>query len=532
MSQKAIREYHGKSMFSRWLSKNTDFGFDGFVPVDPKTNLDDLPSEYPWLLEDKLVAKPDQLIKRRGKAGLIKLNATWETACQWINERRNKEVQVEAVKGLLDHFLIERFTPHNQADEFYICIHTIREGDEILFYHEGGVDVGDVDAKASRFTVKIGSELTEDTVKTLIQYAPESKKPVLPHFVLALYRFFVELHYSYLEINPIVVTDDGHVVPLDMAAKIDETAKFECGSAWGKIDFPPPFGRPPRPEEAYIQDLDGKTGASLKLTILNPEGRIWTMVAGGGASVIYADTLSDLGAGHELANYGEYSGAPDENSTFCYAKTILDLMTRKADSRGKILLIGGGIANFTNVAATFKGIITAIRLYADKLREHNVKIFVRRAGPNYQEGLELMRNLSRELNLEIQVFGPEAHMTSIVSLALGSPVTIEQEAAPIESTSLLTRQSSTAPQASVTPREWTEPTDEPITTVDAPVQKPWYQLFTNKTRAIVYGMQTQAVQNMLDFDYICGRDTPSVALWYIHLKQIIIQNFIGQQKKY
>jgi ATP citrate (pro-S)-lyase len=61
-------------------------------------------------------------------------------------------------------------------------------------------------------------------------------------------------------------------------------------------------------EEAYIGELDGKTGASLKLTILNAEGRVWTMVAGGGASVIYADTLADLGAGKELANYGEYSG--------------------------------------------------------------------------------------------------------------------------------------------------------------------------------------------------------------------------------
>ena len=41
-------------------------------------------------------------------------------------------------------------------------------------------------------------------------------------------------------------------------------------------------------QEAYIADLDAKSGASLKLTILNPQGRIWTMVAGGGASVIYA----------------------------------------------------------------------------------------------------------------------------------------------------------------------------------------------------------------------------------------------------
>jgi len=33
--------------------------------------------------------------------------------------------------------------------------------------------------------------------------------------------------------------------------------------------------------------LDAKTGASLKLTILNRNGRIWTMVAGGGASVVF-----------------------------------------------------------------------------------------------------------------------------------------------------------------------------------------------------------------------------------------------------
>ena len=41
-------------------------------------------------------------------------------------------------------------------------------------------------------------------------------------------------------------------------------------------------------QEAYIADLDAKSGASMKLTILNAKGRIWTMVAGGGASVIYA----------------------------------------------------------------------------------------------------------------------------------------------------------------------------------------------------------------------------------------------------
>jgi ATP citrate (pro-S)-lyase len=75
-------------------------------------------------------------------------------------------------------------------------------------------------------------------------------------------------------------------------------------------------------EEAYIQKLDGSTGASLKLTVLNPEGRIWTMVAGGGASVVYSDAIAAHGFAHELANYGEYSGAPSEGQTYEYAKTI------------------------------------------------------------------------------------------------------------------------------------------------------------------------------------------------------------------
>lgn len=121
---------------------------------------------------------------------------------------------------------------------------------------------------------------------------------------------------------------DNQVFPLDLAAKVDQTADFEVGEKWGEMSWPSPFGRGQTPEEQFIASLDAKTGASLKLTVLNPEGRIWTMVAGGGASVVYADTISDLGYGKELSNYGEYSGDPSEGLTYEYAKTILDLMTR------------------------------------------------------------------------------------------------------------------------------------------------------------------------------------------------------------
>ena len=64
---------------------------------------------------------------------------------------------------------------------------------------------------------------------------------------------------------------------------------------------------------------------------------------------------------------------------------------------GKVLIIGGGIANFTNVAATFKGIVRALQEYQQKLMDGNVSIFVRRAGPNYQEGLRIMRELGKSV---------------------------------------------------------------------------------------------------------------------------------------
>ena len=38
-----------------------------------------------------------------------------------------------------------------QEQEYYICIYTKRDADVILFHHEGGMDVGDIDSKVSAF---------------------------------------------------------------------------------------------------------------------------------------------------------------------------------------------------------------------------------------------------------------------------------------------------------------------------------------------------------------------------------------------
>ncbi len=161
------------------------------------------------------------------------------------------------------------------------------------------------------------------------------------------------------------------------------------------------------------------------------------MVAGGGASVIYADTIVELGGVTELANYGEYSGGPNEMQTYEYAKTVINLMCRHPHKEGKVLIIGGGIANFTNVADTFKGILRALKEAKSKLKDNNTKVFVRRGGPNHLEGLRLMRELGGQIDLPIHVYGPETHMTAIVAMALGQEPVEDPQPSEVETGNFL-----------------------------------------------------------------------------------------------
>ncbi|KAG9509503.1 ATP-citrate synthase, partial [Fragariocoptes setiger] len=512
MSSKPISEATGKRIISAQRISNES----RFVSIDESTNFEQVLADNPWLSTEPLVVKPDQLIKRRGKLGLIKVKADYATCKQWILDRMGKDIKIGNTTGKLRNFIIEPFVPHEQSDEVYVCIHSHRNGDTILFYHEGGVDVGDVDAKASSLTIDV-DETIDDTfrervVKQLLSKLAPDRVDRVAKFIVDLYRIYVDLYFTYLEINPLVVTKGCDVHILDLAAKIDSTAEFLCKQQWGNFTFPPPFGRDAYPEESYIADLDAKSGASLKLTILNRNGRIWTMVAGGGASVIYADTICELGGATHLANYGEYSGAPSEQQTYEYAKTILCLMvSNEKHPDGKILLIGGGIANFTNVAATFKGIVKALREYQAQLVDHEVSIFVRRAGPNYQEGLRLMREVGATLGVPVHVFGPETHMTGIVAMALGKravpelPVSKKLEEQSSRS-SLLNSLGSLVSSGQSQPG--TPSTEQPPSLSSRTTQRPF---FHPKTRSIVWGMQTRAVQSMLDFDFVCSRKEPSVA---------------------
>lgn len=443
MAQKAIREYDAKSI----LAKHWDKYFPNFtyayetVMVQNGSELKELAKEKAWLNEKTLVAKPDMLFGKRGKNGLVLFkdqkpgDVTLEKAAAWIDEKaKDKQEVYFAFDGdtpagapsvdFLTHFVVEPFTPHEQAEEYYISATVVGDEDVLYMSAEGGMEVEEGwEEKVTEVSFKI-TESEEEIAAKIRANVPadvaEKDKAAFAEFAIGFFKAYRELNFAYLEINPFVM-QGNKIELLDMVAKLDDTAGFMMTEAWGDVEYPTAFGMEEKsPEVLAVEEADAKTGASLKLTLLKPDARIWTMVAGGGASVVYADTIADLAGIDDLANYGEYSGGPTTGETKFYAETLLDLMTRKKDPQGreKILIIGGAIANFTDVAKTFTGIIQAFEEYADKMKEVGVKIYVRRGGPNYEKGLKDIKEAADRLGLWIDVYGPETHVTDIVRMAV------------------------------------------------------------------------------------------------------------------
>ena len=443
MAQKSIREYDAKSILAKhWDRYFPDFSYAyETILVENGTALTEAAKDNKWLNEKALVAKPDMLFGKRGKNDLVLFKDTkpgdvkLAKAVSWIDEKSSSKQSVyfsfdgdtptgEPKEDMLTHFIVEPFTPHKQSQEYYISATVVGDMDMLYMSAEGGMEVEEGwDEKVTEVAFSITD--TEDEIAAKIKAnvpsdIAQKDRDDYAKFAIGFFKAYRELNFAYLEINPFVMQGDK-IELLDMVAKLDDTAGFMMVDEWGDVAYPTAFGMEAKsPEVEAIEEADAKTGASLKLTLLKPDARIWTMVAGGGASVVYADTIADMAGIDDLANYGEYSGGPTTGETKFYAETLLDLMTREKDpqGRGKVMIIGGAIANFTDVAKTFTGIIQAFEVYAEKMKEVDLKIYVRRGGPNYEKGLKDIKEAADRLGLWIDVHGPDTHLTDVVRMAL------------------------------------------------------------------------------------------------------------------
>ncbi|MBI2573073.1 ATPase [Candidatus Woesearchaeota archaeon] len=411
MARRKIREFDAKRIITQQLkhsAPNCNISWKAAL-ITPETNLNSLIKEHSWLTNTQLVIKPDQLFGKRAKYGLVLVNANWQQVLTYLEKYQNQPFKINNITDNLTHFIIEPFVPHKE--EFYLSFTSERNNDLIYFYDQGGYEIEDRWDKVTK--IEVPTQAKEINWPTQIT----QKHPTLIPFMNSLFQIYRDLDFTYLELNPFTITKNNTnnttISLLDCVANVDDYAIFKQEKMWNIPVFPREFGKKLYPQEEYIEQIDQNSGASLKLTVLNPKGKIWNILGGGGASIIYLDMISNLGKGNDIGNYGESSGNPTTNEFYEYTKTILDCMLQDS-TKGKILFIVGGIANFTDVAKTFAGAIKALEEYHQKLKEAQIHICVRRGGPNYEVGLAQIEKVAKRLGLSIEVYGPSTPMPAVI----------------------------------------------------------------------------------------------------------------------
>ncbi len=388
MARKRISEFHAKTLLSQLL--NQPYSGISVSSQNP------LPTTIHSDTTQRYVVKVDQGVKGRFKKGLVLINQPYDAI--------PKAITTLSEKGY-SHFLVEPMLTYHASEEKYLAIERTREGLRLSYSPQGGIHIESHPESVSTFIV------TQETIATIAEATGLSV-----HFLSKLLEACTAYYLSFLEINPFVITNDTYML-LDCAIEVDSTAEFFVNGAWSAEDFVYPAIKEKAPEEIHVSQLAAKSQAAFSLEVLNADGSIFMMLSGGGASIVLADEVYNQGYGKNLANYGEYSGNPNAEETYLYAKSILSLLLRSRASK-KVLIIAGGVANFTDIRVTFSGLIRALEETKDALQAQKITIFVRRGGPYQQEGLAQMRDFLTKNNLMGIVSGPEMVLTDIVSHAL------------------------------------------------------------------------------------------------------------------
>src|SRR3989344_4177828 len=299
MARVKLSEFRAKQILGEFLGE----GYSGF-PFD--TEKDDEQKIGKSIKQGKsYVVKVDQGVKKRFRQGLIKLDLkTSKDISSAISELKKQGFR---------YFLIEEFLPHDETEERYFALERTSSGIVAYFSKKGGVDVESFEGQVQELLLQDA----EDAKKIAIELGVKTEG-----FIEKLIEAFDIYYFSFLEINPLVISfKTPHL--LDVAGEVDSAAEFFV-EKWNSDDFQD-GKKDLTQEEQNVSKLSEKSQASY-----------------------------NLGKGHELANYGEYSGNPYEEETLIYTKNILNLLL-KSNSQNKVLIIGGGAANFTDIRITFRG---------------------------------------------------------------------------------------------------------------------------------------------------------------------------------
>jgi succinyl-CoA synthetase beta subunit len=176
-----------------------------------------------------------------------------------------------------------------------------------------------------------------------------------------LWKVYQQYDASLLEINPLVVDKDGHVVLLDCKFIVDDNAEYR---------------------QKGLGDADAdKTAAEIEsakygLSYVSLDGTVGCMVNGAGLAMATLDLIASVGL--MPANFLDVGGSANEEAVTKAFEIVL------TDSKVQVILVNifGGIMKCDIIA---QGVINAARKLGVK-----VPIVVRLQGTNVAEGRKLL----------------------------------------------------------------------------------------------------------------------------------------------
>lgn len=305
----------------------------------------------------------------RGKAGGVKLLSNepgeLEDAARELLGTRLVTNQTGPAGLPVDKLLVE--TPCKIARELYLGALIDRSRGQLVFMASsmGGMDIEKV---ASENPDKI-LQVAVDPVTGLQPYQCRQiafglemtggQIKDLTKIMLGLYRLFTEKDLSLVEINPLVVTEEGALLALDAKINLDDNALFRHKDLEELRD---PMQEDPTEHKAQQFDLNYVT----------LDGNIGCMVNGAGLAMATMDLIKLHGG--EPANFLDVGGGTTAERVAEALKLIV------ADEKVKAILVNifGGIVRCDLIA---DGIIQAI-----KEIDLSVPVVVRLEGTNAQVG--------------------------------------------------------------------------------------------------------------------------------------------------
>ena len=367
-----LHEYQGKALFAEFnlpVSKGKVV-FDANEIIDACNEIGG----------SKWVVKAQVHAGGRGKAGGVELIDNPQDGVEFAKKWLGKNLityQTDKKGQPVNSILVEECT--SIAKELYLSAVIDRESQKIVFIgsSEGGVNIEDVAKKYPEKIIYEGvvygdkalSENAENIAKVL-KLNKDQTNQFIP-MIENLLRLFVEKDLSLLEINPLVITENGDLHCLDAKINIDSNALY----------------RQPDLAEMYDQsqeDPQEAEAAKNDLSYVSLDGNIGCMVNGAGLAMGTMDTIKFYGG--NPANFLDVGGTATQQRVATAFKIILD----DADVKVVLVNIFGGIVRCDLIA---EGIISAIK-------EVDVKIpvVVRLEGNNAKKGAQILSKASIKIH--------------------------------------------------------------------------------------------------------------------------------------